>query len=115
MAWKITENGAKLTVAFDGRLVAAVAPNLRDDVLGRMEKENKSNVLFDLSKMTLQVNDLTKLNRENRYTIATLSGGIANGALFKSTNLPAGWKVRYYPKSHELQIVPERGTRFILL
>jgi len=52
MAWKITENGAKLTVAFDGRLVAAVAPNLRDDVLGRMEKENKSNVLFDLSKMT---------------------------------------------------------------
>ncbi|MCR5751121.1 MAG: STAS domain-containing protein [Kiritimatiellae bacterium] len=52
MAWKITENGATLTVAFEGRLVAAVAPNLRDDVLGRMEKENKSNVLFDLSKMT---------------------------------------------------------------
>ena len=52
MAWKITENGATLTVAFDGRLVAAVAPNLRDDVLGRMEKANKINVLFDLSKMT---------------------------------------------------------------
>ena len=52
MGWNITENGAILTVAIEGRLVAAVAPNLRDDVLKRMEKDNKTNVLFDLSKMS---------------------------------------------------------------
>ena len=69
---------------------------------------------IDLSKMTLQVNDLTKLNNANSYTIATLPGGIANGALFKSTNLPAVWDVRYHEESHELKIVPVKGTRIIL-
>lgn len=49
MAWDITEEGNVLKVAFSGRLVAAVAPNLREDVFGRMS--DGTNVLFDLSKM----------------------------------------------------------------
>ena len=69
---------------------------------------------IDLSRMTLQVNDLSKLNRSKKYTIATLTGGIENGALFKSTNLPAGWDVRYSASTHELKIVPVKGTRFIV-
>ena len=49
MAWEIKEEGKNLTVAFEGRLVAAVAPSLRDEVLGRMS--DGTNVLFDLGKM----------------------------------------------------------------
>ena len=49
MAWDIKEEGRLLKVAVDGRLVAAVAPSLREDVIGRMKEG--SNVLFDLSKM----------------------------------------------------------------
>ncbi len=45
--------------------------------------------------------------------IATLSGGIVNNALFKSTNLPATWDVSYNPISHELQIFAVKGTRII--
>jgi hypothetical protein len=69
---------------------------------------------IDLSKMTLQVNDTTKLNRKKKYKIATLNGGIENGALFKSTNLPADWAVRYYASEHELKIVPMNGTYLII-
>ena len=68
---------------------------------------------IDLSQMTLKVNDTTKLNREKKYVIATLSGGIVNNALFKSTNLPATWDVSYNPISHELQIFAVKGTRII--
>ena len=50
MSWNITENGNLVTVAFEGRLVAAVAPDLRDDVMGKMCEG--TNILFDLSKMT---------------------------------------------------------------
>lgn len=64
---------------------------------------------IDLSQMTLQVNDTTKLNKEMKYTIATLPGGIANNALFKFTNLPSDWEVRYHAASHELRVVPQRG------
>ena len=64
---------------------------------------------IDLSQMTLQVNDTTKLSKGKKYVIATLPGGIANGALFKSTNLPSDWEVRYQASSHELRIVPQRG------
>ncbi len=50
MAWEITGGGDQpLTVTVEGRLVAAVAPSLREDVLGKMG--NGTNVLFDLSKM----------------------------------------------------------------
>ena len=49
MAWETTSNDNLLTVTVDGRLVAAVAPGLREDVLGRIS--DGMNVLFDLSKM----------------------------------------------------------------
>ena len=49
MAWNIESDGKVLKVAVEGRLVAAVAPNLREDVMGTLE--SGTNVLFDLSKM----------------------------------------------------------------
>ena len=50
MAWNISREGNLLTIAFDGRLVAAVAPSLREDVIGRISEG--TNVLFDLGKMS---------------------------------------------------------------
>lgn len=49
MAWNIENGDNVLKVAVEGRLVAAVAPNLREDVMGLLEPGK--NVLFDLSKM----------------------------------------------------------------
>ena len=49
MAWNISEEGNRLTVAIDGRLVAAVAPTLREEVLAKLR--DGMNVLFDLSGM----------------------------------------------------------------
>ena len=49
MGWEIQEEGNVVKVAVDGRLVAAVAPALREEVMGRMTEG--SNVLFDLSNM----------------------------------------------------------------
>ena len=49
MAWTVSEDSGVLNVAIEGRFVAAVAPALRDDVIGRMH--DGTNVLFDLSKM----------------------------------------------------------------
>ena len=50
MEWNITEQENNvLKVEVDGRLVAAVAPALRDEVIGKMG--DGTNVLFDLSKM----------------------------------------------------------------
>ena len=49
MGWEIKEEGNGVKVAVDGRLVAAVAPALREEVMGRMTEG--SNVLFDLSNM----------------------------------------------------------------
>ena len=49
MGWNIDKEKGLLIVAIDGRFVAAVAPALRDELLGRME--DGENVLFDLSKM----------------------------------------------------------------
>jgi hypothetical protein len=63
--------------------------------------------------MTLHVNDTSKLNKEKKYTIATLPGGIANSMLFKSTNLPANWAVRYNASKHELKIGYRTGTLII--
>jgi hypothetical protein len=105
------------------------ALNLADDVALEIDVDAEGNsdcLLYgknyseqiDLSKMTLQVNDLSKLNRNKKYTIATLSGDTttdANGKakLFKSTNLPADWAVRYYASSHELKIVPVNGFTLV--
>ena len=49
MSWEIVEEGNLLKVSIEGRLVAAVAPNLRDELIGKMKEG--TNVLFDLNKM----------------------------------------------------------------
>lgn len=49
MAWETSEEGNVLKVAIDGRFVAAVAPALKEEVLGKMK--DGTNVLFDLSQM----------------------------------------------------------------
>ena len=49
MSWNITEDPKALRVDVEGRLVAAVAPQLRVDVIAKMG--DGTNVLFDLSRM----------------------------------------------------------------
>ena len=49
MGWNITKQDNLLKVDVDGRLVAAVAPELREELLSQME--DGTNVLFDLSGM----------------------------------------------------------------
>jgi anti-sigma B factor antagonist len=49
MAWNITEEGKTLKVSIEGRLVAAVAPALREEILAKFS--DGVNVLFDLSGM----------------------------------------------------------------
>ena len=49
MAWNISNEGKTLKVEIEGRLVAAVAPALREELLAKMD--DGTNVLFDLGKM----------------------------------------------------------------
>jgi len=49
MAWNINEEGNTLNVSIEGRLVAAVAPSLREEILAKLH--DGVNVLFDLSNM----------------------------------------------------------------
>ena len=49
MALEIKTKGNVLNVSVEGRLVAAVVPAMREDILGRITAG--MNVLFDLSKM----------------------------------------------------------------
>ena len=49
MGWNISEQGNTLKIEVDGRLVAAVAPEFKEDVLSRMS--DGMNALFDLGKM----------------------------------------------------------------
>ena len=50
MGWNITEGDEKiLKIEIDGRLVAAVAPALREEVLAKMS--DGMNVLLDLGRM----------------------------------------------------------------
>ena len=122
-------------------VTSAIAPGMDEDTLGTLtldgainigtnenetvaleidvDAEGNSDCLsypaeIDLSKMTLTINDFTKLNQAKKYTIATLPGGIKAGTSFKSTNLPDGWEVRYYAGSHELKMVWPTGTMIIL-
>ena len=67
---------------------------------------------LDLSKMTLQVNDVTKLGKNKKYVIASNLTDVTGE--FKSTNLPPGWGTRYYAASKELKIVPLNGTTLIV-
>ncbi len=49
MALELTTEDNLLKVSVEGRLVAAVVPGMRDDILGHVK--DGMNVLFDLSKM----------------------------------------------------------------
>ena len=49
MAMEMTTEGNLLKVSVEGRLVAAIVPGMRDDILGHVK--DGMNVLFDLSKM----------------------------------------------------------------
>ena len=49
MTWEITADDNVLKVAVEGRLVAAVAPLLREEIMGRFT--DGMNILFDLGKM----------------------------------------------------------------
>ncbi len=49
MAMEVTVEGNVLKVAVEGRMVAAVVPAMREDLLGRIKEG--TNVLFDLGKM----------------------------------------------------------------
>ena len=49
MAMELTTEDKLLKVSVEGRLVAAVVPGMRDDILGRIK--DGMNVLFDLGKM----------------------------------------------------------------
>ena len=51
MSWEIKEDGKLLRVAIKGRLVAAIAPDLRENVLSKIG--DGTNVLVDLSQMSL--------------------------------------------------------------
>ena len=49
MGWNIAKQDKLLKVEIEGRFVAAVAPELRDELLAQMD--DGTNVLFDLSGM----------------------------------------------------------------
>ena len=49
MAMEVAVEGNVLKVAVEGRLVAAVVPGMREELLGRIK--SGMNVLFDLSRM----------------------------------------------------------------
>ena len=49
MGWNIAKQDNLLKVEIEGRFVAAVAPELRDELLAQMDEG--TNVLFDLSGM----------------------------------------------------------------
>ena len=68
---------------------------------------------LDVANMTLHVNDLSKLDKNYKYVIASNLTGVT-GELFKSTNLPAHWTTRYYAASHELKLVPINGTVLVV-
>ena len=129
---EVVHNGTRLLT-----VTSAIAPGMGADSLGTLsiqggainiadnvaleidvDEDGGSDCLsypaeIDLSKMTLKINDLTKLNKEKKYTIATLPGGIKDGKLFESTNLTDNWAVRYHRSSHELRVVNLKGSLII--
>ena len=57
---------------------------------------------LDLTKMTLKVNDNSKLAKANKYVIAKVGSGMSMSGSFSSTNLPEGWIVKYNALTREL-------------
>ena len=99
-----------------GTLTVSDGPiNIEDGVVLEidLDAEGHSDCLnyaadIDLSKMSLQVNDVTKLNREKKYVIASNLMGVTGD--FATSNLPNGWLVRFDPAQHELVLAFQRGT-----
>ncbi len=61
---------------------------------------------LDLSKMTLKINDGTKLHRDHTYTIATAPEGMSLHGTFASvTGLPETWRVVYSGNSVSLRYI----------
>ena len=67
---------------------------------------------LDLSKMSLRVNDLARLNTEKKYVIASSLTGATGD--FASSNLPKGWLVRYDSAQNKLILYFQRGTVFMV-
>ena len=69
---------------------------------------------LDLSKLRLVVNDLTKLNPDCKYTIATNLTSCANE--FASSNLPNGWYVKPVTSGGKvsLKLAFAKGTMVIV-
>ena len=68
---------------------------------------------LDLSKLRLVVNDLTKLNQDCKYVIATNLTSCAND--FASSNLPQGWYVKQTTSGGKvsLTLAFQKGTMVI--
>ena len=67
---------------------------------------------LDLSKMSLRVNDLAKLNQEKKYVIASNLTGVTGD--FATSNLPNGWMVTYDAAQHTLVLSFKRGTVIVI-
>ena len=67
---------------------------------------------LDLSKMSLRVNDLARLNQEKKYVIASNLTGVTGE--FATSNLPNGWMVTYDAAQHELVLSFKRGTVIVI-
>ncbi len=97
----LTVSGGPINIA-DG-----VALEIDVDAAGNSDCFNYSGEL-DLSKMSLRVNDLAKLNSEKKYVIA--SNLMDATGDFASSNLPNGWMVKFDSAQHTLILYFQRGT-----
>ena len=118
---EVINNGTKLL-----SVTSAIAPGMGADSLGTLtvsggginiangtaleidvNEEGQSDCLsypdsLDLSQMTLHVNDLSKLAKDCKYTIAEVSQGMSISGSFDSTNLPEGWTAKVAPGGRSL-------------
>ena len=69
MSWEIKKDDNLLTVAIEGRFVAAVAPDLREEVSAKIS--DGTNVLFDLGKMVHIDSSVHKEGLERRTAQVT--------------------------------------------
>ena len=90
-------------LALDGTLTVRVSPSGTYDVIAVDGN-------FHLEQVTLNVVGLEFLDETQSHTILSATGQITGG--IAATNLPKGWSVRVTDTS--IQLVPERGTLFLL-
>lgn len=118
---ELLKNGTKLL-----SVTSAIAPGMGAEELGTLtfssgginiadntaleidvdEEGNSDSISYpenlDLSKLTLQVNDTSKLRKDCRYTIARVASGMSISGEFISTNLPDGWTAKIAPGGRSL-------------